>query len=96
MYKRQDLIINASNAGMSHNNEINRNILRLVKKTKGVIDIVYNPLETDLLKEAEKHNIKSIGGLIMLVEQAKPSFEIWSKKGIEIDDKIYRSLISKI
>ena len=77
-------------------NKINRNILRLVKKTKGVIDIVYNPLETDLLKEAEKHNIKSIGGLIMLVEQAKPSFEIWSKKDIEIDDKIYRSLISKI
>ena len=37
-----------------------------------------------------------MGGLIMLVEQAKPSFEIWSKKDIEIDDKIYRSLISKI
>ena len=94
--KKYDLIINASNAGMSHGNKINRNILRLVKKTKGVIDIVYNPLETDLLKEAKKHNIKSIGGLIMLVEQAKPSFEIWSKKDIEIDDKIYRSLISKI
>ena len=94
--KKYDLIINASNAGMSHGNKINRNILRLVKKTEGVIDIVYNPLETDLLKEAKKHNIKSIGGLIMLVEQAKPSFEIWSKKDIEIDDKIYRSLISKI
>ncbi len=94
--KKYDLIINASNAGMSHNNKINRNILRLVKKTKGVIDIVYNPLETDLLREAKKHNIKSLGGLIMLVEQAKPSFEIWSRKSIEIDDKIYQSLISKI
>ena len=94
--KKYDLIINASNAGMSGGNKINRNILRLVKKTKSIIDIVYNPLETDLLKEAKKHNIKSIGGLIMLVEQAKPSFEIWSKKDIEIDDKIYRSLISKI
>jgi len=94
--KKYDLIINASNAGMSHANKINRNILRLVKKTKGVIDIVYNPLETDLLKEAKKHNIKSLGGLKMLVEQAKPSFEIWSKKSIEIDDKIYQSLIRKI
>ena len=94
--KKYDLIINASNAGMSHSNKINRNILRLVKETKGVIDIVYNPLETDLLKEAKKHNIKSLGGLIMLVEQAKPSFEIWSKKSIDIDDKIYQSLISKI
>ena len=94
--KKYDLIINASNAGMSRGNKINRNILRLVKKTKGVIDIVYNPIETNLLKEAKKHNIKSIGGLIMLVEQAKPSFEIWSKKSIEIDDKIYQSLINKI
>ena len=94
--KKYDLIINASNAGMSNGNKINRNILRLVKKTIGVIDIIYNPLETDLLKEAKKHNIKSLGGLIMLVEQAKPSFEIWSKKNIEIDDKIYQSLISKI
>ena len=94
--KRYDLIINASNAGMIHGNKMNRNILRLVKKSKGVIDIVYNPHETDLLKEAKKHNIKSLGGLIMLVEQAKPSFEIWSKKNIEIDDKIYQSLISKI
>ena len=94
--KKYDLIINASNAGMSRGNKINRNILRLVKKTKAVIDIVYNPLDTDLLKEAKKHNIKSLGGLMMLVEQAKPSFEIWSKKSIEIDDKIYQSLISKI
>ena len=94
--KRYDLIINASNAGMSNGNKINRNILRLVKQTKGVIDIVYSPLETDLLKEAKKHNIRSLGGLIMLVEQAKPSFETWSKKSIEIDDKIYQLLISKI
>ena len=94
--KKYDLIINASNAGMSNGNKMNRNILRLVKKTKGVIDIVYNPIETDLLKEAKKHNIKSLGGLIMLVEQAKPSFEIWSKRSIEIDDKIYQSLIGKI
>ena len=94
--KKYDLIINASNAGMSRGNKINRNILRLVKKTKGVIDIVYNPIETNLLKEAKKHNIKSIGGLIMLVEQAKPSFEVWSKKSIKVDDKIYQSLISKI
>tara|TARA_B100000989_G_scaffold89934_1_gene65035 strand:- start:242 stop:1057 length:816 start_codon:yes stop_codon:yes gene_type:complete len=94
--KKYDLIINASNAGMSHDAKMNRNILRLVKKTKAVIDIVYNPLETDLLKEAKKHNIKSLGGLIMLVEQARPSFEIWSKKNIEIDDKIYQSLVNKI
>ena len=82
--KRYDLIINASSAGMTKKNKINRNILNLVKKAKGVIDIVYNPIETDLLKKAKKHDIKCSDGLKMLVEQAKPSYEIWSGNKIEI------------
>ena len=94
--KRYDLIINASSAGMTKKNKINRNILNLVKKAKGVIDIVYNPIETDLLKKAKKHDIKYSGGLKMLVEQAKPSYEIWSGNKIGIDRKIYQMLINKI
>lgn len=94
--KRYDLIINASSAGMTKKNKININILNLVKKAKGVIDIVYNPIETDLLKKAKKHDIKFSGGLKMLVEQAKPSYEIWSGNKIEIDRKIYQKLINKI
>ena len=93
---RYDLIINASSAGMTKKNKINRNILNLVKKAKGVIDIVYNPIETDLLKKAKKHDIKFSGGLKMLLEQAKPSYEIWSGKKIEIDNKIYQMLVNKL
>ena len=91
-----DLIINASSAGMSHNNKINRNILKLVKNTKGIIDIIYNPIDTELLIEAKKHNKKAIGGLLMLIEQAKPSYEIWTRKKIKLDDKIYQILLNKI
>ncbi len=94
--KRYDLIINASSAGMTKKNKVNRNILNLVKKAKGIIDIVYNPIETDLLKKAKKHNIKFSGGLKMLVEQAKPSYEKWTGNKIEIDRKIYQKLIDKI
>ena len=94
--KNYDLIINASSAGMTKKNKINRNILNLVRKAKGVIDIVYNPIETDLLKKAKKHDIKFSGGLKMLLEQAKPSYEIWSGKKIEIDNKIYQMLVNKL
>tara|TARA_B100000575_G_scaffold48603_1_gene35584 strand:- start:128 stop:943 length:816 start_codon:yes stop_codon:yes gene_type:complete len=94
--KNYDLIINASSAGMTHSNRVNRNILKLVKKTKGVIDIIYNPTDTELLNEAKKHTKKAIGGLLMLVEQAKPSYEIWTRKKIKIDDKIYKILLNKI
>ena len=94
--KRYDLIINASSAGMSKDNKINRNILHLVKKASGVIDIVYNPIETELLKEARKHNIKSSSGLKMLVEQAKPSYERWCGNKINIDNEIYLMLLRNI
>ena len=94
--KKYDLIINASSAGMTKKNKLNRNILNLVKKAKGVVDIVYNPIDTDLLKKARKHDIKSSDGLKMLVEQAKPSYEIWTGNKIEIDRKIYQMLINKI
>ena len=57
---------------------------------------VYSPIDTDLLKKAKKHGIKYSGGLKMLVEQAKPSYEIWSGKQIKIDRKIYQMLIDKI
>ncbi len=93
--KRYDLIINASSAGMTKKNKINRNILSLVRKARGVIDIVYNPIDTELLKKAKKHEIKFSGGLKMLVEQAKPSYEIWSGNKIEINRKIYQMLINK-
>ena len=72
---KYDLIINASSAGMVGSKKLNRNIFKLVKKSKGVIDIVYNPMRTVLLKNANNFRIKNIGGLKMLLEQAKPSFE---------------------
>ena len=38
-------------------------------------DIVYNPLETQLLKSAAARGLKTIDGLGMLMHQAVPSFE---------------------
>lgn len=91
-----DLIINASSAGMNVNNQINKSVLKIVRNAKYLIDIVYNPIETDLLREANKHNIKSSGGLKMLIEQAKPSYESWIGKKIKIDKDIHKILLKKI
>ena len=94
--QRYDLIINASSAGMVGSKKLNKNILAIVQKSKGVIDIVYNPTHTDLLKLAAKHNINCVGGLKMLIEQAKPSFEIWANKKVKVDSHIYYKLKKKI
>lgn len=43
-----------------------------------VYDLVYNPVETRLVKEARSQGVKAVGGLGMLVEQAALSFQQWT------------------
>ena len=43
-----------------------------------VIDLVYNPAETTLMKRAKTKGAAVINGLSMLQHQALKSFEIWS------------------
>ncbi len=43
-----------------------------------VFDMVYNPMETTLLKRAKKQGKQTIPGIKMFVEQAVAQFEIWT------------------
>ena len=45
-----------------------------------VYDLVYNPIETQLLKHAREAGCQTLGGLEMLVAQAKIQFELWTGK----------------
>ena len=49
--------------------------LSALPKSAAVCDIVYNPLETKLLKDARARGHQTIDGLGMLMHQAVPSFE---------------------
>ncbi len=49
--------------------------LARLRASAAVLDIVYNPLETDLLKQAKARGHAAIDGLGMLMHQAVPSFE---------------------
>jgi shikimate dehydrogenase len=51
---------------------------RLLKPGLVVFDIVYNPIKTRLLREAEAAGVKAIGGLDMLVWQGALAFEKWT------------------
>jgi shikimate dehydrogenase len=51
--------------------------LNNLPKTALVTDIVYNPLQTALLKQAEDLGLETVDGLGMLLHQAVPGFEAW-------------------
>ena len=90
--QRADLIINATSMGMTGQPDFSQPISR-AKKTALVIDIVYNPLITELLKEAKKLKLKTVGGIGMLINQAVPGFEHWFQKSPVIDDEIRKFII---
>ena len=42
-----------------------------------IYDLIYNPSETKLMREARQVGCETLGGMEMLVAQAKLQFELW-------------------
>ena len=87
-----DIIINATSMGMVGQPDFSQPISR-AKKTALVVDIVYNPLITEFIKEAKKMKLKTVGGIGMLINQAVPGFEHWFQKKPIIDEEIRRFIV---
>ena len=68
------LLVNSTSAGMGANPPLEID-LSLLPVSAAVCDIVYNPLETKLLKNAAARGHRTVDGLGMLMHQAVPSFE---------------------
>ncbi len=91
------LVVNATPLGMSPN--ISKSPVRETE-TKWLADhlcydIVYNPLKTKFLRQAEKVGATTIGGLEMLIEQGSRSFELWTGLPFPIEKvktKLYERL----
>jgi shikimate dehydrogenase len=49
------------------------------------MDIVYRPLKTRLLKEAEARGCKTIDGLQMLIHQGAAQFELWTNQTAPVE-----------
>jgi len=71
-----DLLVNTTSLGMVGQPELDID-LSLLPKEAVVTDIVYNPLETKLLKAALLRGNQVVDGLGMLLYQAVPGFKAW-------------------
>jgi 3-dehydroquinate dehydratase/shikimate dehydrogenase len=78
-----DVIINATPIGMSGNHApqlITAADFDAGLKTKLVFDLVYNPVDTPLIRLARQQGIPIITGVEMFVQQGARQFEIWTGK----------------
>ncbi|MBO4669037.1 MAG: shikimate kinase [Lachnospiraceae bacterium] len=92
------LVVNTTPVGMYPNTGVSPLDLDVFPKLEGVLDIIYNPLRTELLLAAKKRGIAYENGLYMLVAQAKRSAERFT--GAPIDDgeidRIYETLTKEL
>ncbi len=51
-----------------------------------VFDLVYNPLETRLLRQARQSGARGIDGLGMLLGQGALAFDMWTDQGLALDE----------
>jgi len=90
-----DIIINTTSLGMINGNDFEKTF----KKTKsGVIyyDIIYNPLETKMIKNFKDKGSRTFNGLEMFLRQGQESFFIWNKIKPEINKELEKEIISGI
>ncbi|UYV37311.1 shikimate dehydrogenase [Rhodobacteraceae bacterium D3-12] len=78
------LVVNTTSLGMLGKPEL-RVPLDGLRREAVVTDLVYNPLQTRMLRVADEMGCKTVDGLGMLLHQAVPAFERWFGKRPVVD-----------
>lgn len=89
-YKEADIVFNATPVGMfPNNNQENLITLDTLPNLVSVVDMIYNPLRSNLIIAAESLGLQAVNGLLMLIYQAIKSIELFHNIEISDDNVIY-------
>ena len=81
-----DVLVNGTSVGMAPNTD--RTIITdttMFHKDLFVFDVIYNPQETRLLREAREAGCRTSNGMYMLLYQGAASFELWTGQKMPVD-----------
>lgn len=87
-----DLLVNTTSLGMTGQPSLVFSLENLPREAF-VADIVYAPLETDLLREARSRGHRAIDGLGMLLHQARPSFKAFFGVDPDVTEDLRRFVL---
>jgi shikimate dehydrogenase len=88
-----DLVVNSTVLGMQGKAALHFNV-ESTSATCIISDIVYAPLETELLASAKRRGRRTLDGLGMLLHQAAPGFQLWFGLFPEVTDDL-RQIVEK-
>jgi shikimate dehydrogenase len=80
-----DVLINATSVGMHPNDDQSPVAPERLKPDLTMMDIVYNPVETKLARDAKAAGARVVSGVEMLVYQGAASFEIWTGRPAPVE-----------
>jgi shikimate dehydrogenase len=90
-----DIVVNATSVGMHPNDDQSLIDPSWLEPSLCVMDIVYNPVETKLAKDAKSMGAKVVSGVEMLVHQGAVSFEIWTDRSAPVK-VMKQAILSKL
>lgn len=86
-------VVNATSLGMEGKQPL-RVPLNALSSDALVTDLVYTPLMTPFLLDAQARGCRVVDGLGMLLHQAAPGFERWFGRRPEVDDDLRRAVLA--
>ena len=86
-----DIIINATSLGLSKDDKIDLNFSK-IGKNKLFYDVIYNPSETNFLKNGKQLGNVTENGKKMFIYQASAAFKIWHGIDPVIDNEVIKLL----
>jgi shikimate dehydrogenase len=86
------LVVNATTQGMTGEPSLDLDLAPL-PGSAAVMDIVYTPLETGLLKAARARGNRVIDGLGMILHQGRPGFAAWFGAEPEVTEELRRHVL---
>jgi len=89
------LLVNATSLGMAGEPPLILD-LSVLPRSAPVVDIVYVPLETDLLAAARQRGHPVVDGLGMLLHQGRPGFEAWFGPPVQVTHELRAAVLATL
>ena len=88
-----DLVINTTSVGLTKDENLDLDFKNYENNKDTLFyDLIYNPEETNFLKDARLRGNKTMNGKMMFLHQARIAFQTWTGVAAEINDEVIKLL----